>query len=93
MSRAQWTWPARADLAAIDAYYETLSPDFALKVARLAMAAGHFLAEHPRAGPEVEPGIRKWRVAQTDYILVYRLVRDGIQVVRVYHARQQWRPE
>jgi toxin ParE1/3/4 len=93
VSRAYWTRLAQADLAAIDDYYERLNPDFALRVARKAIAASRFLADHPRAGPEIDPGIRKWRVPTTDYILVYRVVGGGIEVVRVYHAQQQWRPE
>ena len=93
MSRAQWTRLAQADLAAIGDYYEPLNPDFPLQVERRAMAASRFLAEHPHAGPEIELGTRKWSVPRTDYIIVYRIARGGIEVLRVYHARQQWRPE
>ena len=93
MKRVQWTRLAQADLAAIDDYCEMLNPDFALRVARKAMVASRVLADHLRAGPEIDPGIRKWRVPTTDYVLVYRIVPAGIEIVRVYHAQQRRRPE
>jgi len=55
--------------------------------------AGHFLAGLPEAGPALEGReARKWRVAGTNYLLIYRLVPDGIQVLRVQYAREDWRP-
>jgi plasmid stabilization system protein ParE len=93
MKRSYWTIEARQDLAAIDDYYFTLNPDHALRVGRAAIAAARFLAERPEAGPVLVEGARKWRVRGTDYILIYRPVSQGIEVLRVYHAKQNWRPE
>jgi len=93
MSRAYWTRLAQADLVAIEDYYETRDPDFFLRLQRRAMAASRFLADHPRAGPEIELGTRKWSVPTTDFIMVYRIVGAAIEVLRVYHAAQNWRAE
>jgi plasmid stabilization system protein ParE len=62
-----------------------------MRVGRAAIAAARFLAERPEAGPALADGARKWRVRGTDYVLIYRPVRQGIQVLRVHHARQDWR--
>ncbi|MFA6116188.1 MAG: type II toxin-antitoxin system RelE/ParE family toxin [Sphingomonas sp.] len=91
MRRSQWTVDARGDLAAIDDYYHDLNPDHALRVGRAAIAAARFLAERPEAGPVLDDKVRKWRVRGTDYVLIYRPVRQGIQVLRVHHAKQNWR--
>jgi plasmid stabilization system protein ParE len=92
MRRAQWTIDARQDLAAIDDYYFDLNPEHTLRVGRAAIAAARFLAERPEAGPSLTADARKWRVRGTDYVLIYRPVKQGIEVLRVHHARQNWRP-
>jgi plasmid stabilization system protein ParE len=91
MRRSHWTIEARQDLAAIDDYYFDLGPEYAMRVGRAAIAAARFLAERPEAGPALSDRARKWRVKGTDYVLIYRPVRQGIQVLRVHHARQNWR--
>jgi plasmid stabilization system protein ParE len=92
MRSVVWTAPAQADLAAIDDRYGEVAPDFADLAARAALAAGRFLAEHPAAGPLARDfGIRKWRVRGTDYILLYRIVAAGVEIIRVRHVREDWR--
>jgi toxin ParE1/3/4 len=93
MNRSQWTIEARQDLAAIDDYYIGLYPEYATRVGRAAIAAARFLAERPEAGPILADDVRKWSVRGTDYVLLYRPTRTGVQVLRVYHAKQNWRPE
>ena len=92
MNRARWTPTAQDDLAALDAESSELSPDYAYRVGRAALAAARFLAEHPGAGPVLEGAIRKWRVPQTNYVLLYRITKSGIEVVRLIHAMRDWRP-
>jgi len=92
MSHARWTIAARQDLAAIDDHYAELSPDHADRVGRAALAAARFLADRPEAGPRITARFRKWRVAQTDYVLLYRPVPDGVEILRMHHVRQNWRP-
>lgn len=91
MSRAVWAPAARADLARIDDFNAERDRDFPEKVTRAAIAAGHFLAEFPLAGPIVDRDDRKWRVPGTDYILVYQVVADGVEILRAYHGRENWR--
>jgi len=40
-----------------------------------------------------DEGLRKWRVAQTPYILLYRDTGTVLRVLRVMHAAQDWHGE
>lgn len=92
MNRPDWTINARQDLAAIDDYYFDLNPDHAWRVGHAALAAARFLAERPEAGPVFSDDARKWRVKGTAYVLIYRVTSEGVQILRVHHAAQDWRP-
>ena len=91
MSRLVWAPAAQADLARIDGFNVRYDPDFADRMGRAAVSAGRFLLEFPAAGAIVQGDDRKWKVPGTDYILVYRIIADGVEIVRAYHAREDWR--
>lgn len=91
MKRAIWSSDALADLARIDGFYVSLDPDYADRVGRHAVRAARFLADQPHAGPQVASGFRKWRVPGTRHLLIYRIVPDGVEIVRVFHGRENWR--
>ena len=47
------------------------------------------LAEHPRLGPardDIRPGLRYLIVG--DYIILYRIVGEDVEIVRVVHGRR-----
>lgn len=49
------------------------------------------LAEMPQMGrPGVEPGTRHWSVQRTPYLIVYRESVDALEILRVWHGRQDW---
>ena len=88
-----WTGPAEADLADIDDYWQMYQPERSDEILDRLEAAGDFLATMPHAGPAVDSlAARKWSVASTDYLLIYRVQDDRIEVLRVHHQRQGWRP-
>ena len=91
MKEANWTLPARADLARIDSYHAEQDGDFADRVGREAIKAADWLASTPYAGAEVAPDHRRWRVPRTPYLLIYRVVHTGVEILRVWHERQNWR--
>lgn len=91
MSRVAWTRRAQIDLARIDSFNRPNDPDFATSIGRAAIAAGVFLADYPGARPTLADGERTWLVPRTDYVIVYRIVIDGVQMLRVYHGRENWR--
>ena len=93
MSDARWTNTARSDLGRIDDFYRSLDPHYAAAIGDKAIAAGRFLASHPHAGALLGNGAeRKWRVAATPFLLIYRPIESGIQILRVRHASEDWRP-
>ena len=93
MIPVRWTPLARADLEAIDIFYAAQDPDFATRVGRLAIGAARFLSEWPGSGALISDGaIRKWPVKGTPYILIYRVLKDRIEILRVRHNREDWRP-
>lgn len=92
MSCARWTPEAQDDFSALDDQFSKLSPDYAYRVGRAALAAARFLAENPGAGPVLEGSVRKWRVRKTDYVLLYRITQSGVEIVRLIHAMRAWRP-
>lgn len=92
MIEIHWTAPARADLERIDLELAERDPEYADRVGAAAIASARFLAEWPGAGPEVERGRHKWPVHGTPYLLVYRIKRKRIEITRVRHARENWRP-
>jgi toxin ParE1/3/4 len=55
------------------------------------------LAEMPAMGsplrlPRIDHGLRKWPVLGFPRVLVfYREVDNGVEIIRVLHARQNWR--
>jgi plasmid stabilization system protein ParE len=94
MNRVVWTPLASGDLEAIDDYLAEYSVESAEEIAAKIEAAASFLLNVPHAGtPFDSQKARKWRVATTPYLLVYRPVADHIEILRVYHARQNWREE
>lgn len=92
MNTAEWTREAQADLAALDDEFSQLGPDYAYRVGRAALAAGRFLAEYPQAGPILDGSVRKWLVQRTDYVLLYRPIANGVEILRLQHAKRDWRP-
>ncbi|AQR75012.1 type II toxin-antitoxin system RelE/ParE family toxin [Sphingomonas sp. LM7] len=92
MNRARWTPAAQDDFSALDNEFSQLRPDYAYRVGRAALAAARFLTENPGAGPVLDGAVRKWRVHQTDYVLLYRITKTGVDIVRLIHATRNWRP-
>lgn len=94
MKRIIWSRPAQYDLGHIDQFLAEFDLAYAARVGRAAVKAATWLTENPRIGPFVEDSdIRKWRVPTTDYLLLYREMPDGITIMRVRHARENWREE
>ena len=85
-----WRRKARDDLAAIVGYIAARNPQAAQRMKGLIEGAVRPLAEHPylfRQGRV--PGTREL-VAHPNYIVVYRVLADQVEVVSVLHARQNY---
>lgn len=85
-----WRSSARAELAEIIRYIANEDPQAARRLKERLEAAVLPLAEHPylyRFGRV--PGTREV-VAHPNYVLVYRVAVNCVEVVNVLHARQQY---
>jgi Plasmid stabilization system protein len=84
-----FTRQAREDLIDIWLHIAADDPGAADRVLdRLEMAAMN-LIENPRMGPardDIRQGLR-YLVSDT-YLILYRIVKDGVEVVRVVHGRR-----
>ena len=90
----EWTKDAQRDFANIDDFYADKSPEFAERVGDAAIAVGRLLQRHPEAGETMDLGdVRKFNVGDTPYILLYRILIDRVQILRVRHVREDWKPK
>ena len=91
MNAVQWSDLAIVDLRNIDDYWSGYGEVSAERVASLIEAASAFLATMPRAGPALRRNdARKWLVKSTPYLLIYRVLDSGIEILRVHHGREDW---
>ena len=92
MTEVRWALLARADLARIDEYYRAIDHAIADRIGHRLFAATDFLADLPFAGPVAAHGDRrKWSVAKTPYVVLYRVAETHIRVLRVLHAAEDQR--
>lgn len=85
-----WLRPALDDLREIATFIAWENPEAARRMKRLIQASIEPVAEHPylyRTGRM--PGTREL-VAHPNYVLVYRVTLERIEVVNVLHARQEY---
>lgn len=85
-----WRATARDDLLQIIRYIANEDPNAARQLKERLESVVLPLAEHPylyRFGRV--PGTREL-IAHPNYILVYRVAADAVEVVNVLHARQQY---
>ena len=85
-----WRAEARADVATIISYIAERNPLAARRMRHLFEEAVLPLVNHPylfRAGRV--PGTREL-VAHPNYIIVYRVTGEAIEIVSVIHARQNY---
>jgi len=96
MSRIERTAVSREDLLAILAFYRAASPQAARRIHRAINETLHFLAENPAAGPkreELARDLRSFPVSHyRHYLILYRPIADGIQVIRVLHGARDLPP-
>lgn len=85
-----WLDDAIADLSNILTYIADANPSAARQLKVRLEAAALPLTEHPYLYPAGRvPGTREV-VAHPNYVIVYRVAAERIEVVNVLHARQQY---
>ena len=82
---------AQEDIRAAYAYYAERSPTSADRVVGAILKAATGLAQFPLLGHTGRvPGTRERIVTRYRYRIVYHIVGDSVEVLRVLHGAQQW---
>ena len=87
-----WSPEAIQDLMSLRAYIAEEGPAGARRIVlRILHDVEHLLPDNPHMGrPGRVPGTRELVIPRTPYIVPYRVQRDTIEVLRVYHAARRW---
>jgi plasmid stabilization system protein ParE len=95
MRRVGWTPASRSDLAQIDDWLTNeADPHFAVRTLATIRYRANFLIDFPRGGRPYRGNTRILRVLDTPYLIHYRIVGDlEVEVLRVYHERENWQVE
>jgi toxin ParE1/3/4 len=89
--RIVWSEPASRDLEEIGEYIAKDNPAAARRVVRAVEAAVRRLARFPHSGrPGHRENIRELVIARTPYIVPYRVHRDRIEILAVFHGARDW---
>lgn len=90
--RLRWTRLALADLDQAQEYIARDNPAAANVVAQRVHDAADGLPDNPLIGRAGQvAGMREWVVTGTPYLLVYRIKDETVEIVRLWHGRQNWR--
>jgi toxin ParE1/3/4 len=86
-----WAPRAIGHLADLRAYISRDNPVAAASIALTLLTAVERLAELPNLGrPGRVAGTRELVVPGTPYVIPYRLGRDRLDIIAVFHGRQRW---
>lgn len=83
---------AQADIDEIAFYIAADNPNAAWRWVDRVEAQCRSIAEHPGLGParpQVMPGLRIFPLGR--YLILYRQVTDGVEIIRVVHVARDWR--
>ena len=89
--RVRWTTDAASDLEKIAERIAKDHPDAAIRTARTIYQGLAALRDFPNRGRigRIE-GTRELVFASLPYIAVYRVKSETVEVLRIYHAAQDW---
>jgi toxin ParE1/3/4 len=86
-----WSRRAIQHLVRLREHIAKDSEQNAALVAGRILDAVELLQTHPELGrPGRAVGTRELVVPQTPYIIPYRVRRDGLELIAVFHGRQEW---
>jgi toxin ParE1/3/4 len=88
----KWSNEALADLSSLRDYISADSPAAAQKLAmKIITSVEYNLPDNPHMGrPGRVNGTRELVIANTPYIVPYRVKAGVIQILRVYHGARRW---
>lgn len=89
--RITWSLRAQDDFNII--YRQALDDDarYALNLLSALEKAMARLSEYPQIdAPVGSADHRRWRLAKTPFLIIYRADDRGLHILRVHHERQDW---
>jgi plasmid stabilization system protein ParE len=93
MRRLIWSFASRRDLIAIEEFIGADSPSAALRMIGAIRERAEQLRRFPASGPSLGGEIRSLTVRGTPFLVIYRINDGRIEIARIRHAREDWRPE
>jgi len=89
--RVRWLKVALANLDTEAEYIAQDNPAAARRVVKKILRAVDLLKENPAMGRAGRvAGTRELVVAETPYIIPYRVRGDAVEILRVFHAARKW---
>jgi addiction module RelE/StbE family toxin len=89
--RTRWTRPALADLETIGDFVARDNPNAAARIVKRIVDAVERLGDHPHLGRAGRiAGTRELVIAETPYVVPYRVIDDDIQILAVIHGARRW---
>jgi len=89
--RIRWLRRAVRDLDAAEKFIAQDNSEAAAKVALTIVKAVSQLKDQPGTGRAGRvPGTRELVIAETPYIVPYRVKNDVVEILRVYHSARKW---
>ena len=91
MSRYVFTDDARADIEQIYEYITERNPQNALMIVERIEDVCYMLADYPYSGvarPEFGSAHRSFPVPRSGYVVIYRPIEDGVEILYVRHGSQ-----
>jgi len=90
----RWTRPALADLEAIGDFVARDNPQAAERLVARILSAVDALRDHPNLGrPGRIAGTGELVVADTPYVVPYRVADGDVQILAVFHGARRWPDE
>lgn len=97
MIQARFSPKATHDLDEISGYIAPDNPEAAARVRQTILNIADFLAQHPELGRRIRKAVARhlqirWFVVPKfrNYLVFYQPYQEGIVVVRILHAAQDW---
>ncbi|MGB8888342.1 MAG: type II toxin-antitoxin system RelE/ParE family toxin [Candidatus Korobacteraceae bacterium] len=89
--RIIWSRRAIRHLTHVRDYIAQDNPASAAEVARKILESVELLTRHPNLGRQGRiAGTRELVVADTPYVIPYRIHRNRLELMAVFHGRQRW---
>lgn len=89
--RLRWTSPAANDLYRIAQHIKKDNPSAAAKVSGVLYEGCDTLKKFPYRCREGRiAGTRELVFSNLPYIVVYRIKEESVEILRIYHAAQDW---